>query len=79
VTTFSSHKLAIHRLMALITNEAIKWLDNRAEVESFRDRIDAVLTIERAVVVIGAFENKAEALGHESNLCWGLKIALGRR
>jgi hypothetical protein len=54
-------------------------LDNRAEVESFRDGIDAVLTIGRAVVVIGAFENKAEALGHESDLCWGLKIALGRR
>ncbi len=65
---FSSHKLAINRLIVLITNEAIKWLDNRVEVESFWDRIDVVLKIERAIVVINAFENKAEALGHESDL-----------
>jgi len=68
VITFSSYKFAIHRLIALITNEAIKWLDNSPEVESLWDGIDAVLAIGGAVVVIGAFENKAEALGHESDL-----------
>jgi hypothetical protein len=67
LTMFSSHKLAINRFIALITNEAIKWLDNHAEIESFWDGIDAVLAIRRAVVVIGAFENKTEALGHESD------------
>jgi hypothetical protein len=66
--TFSPHKLAINGLIALIMNEAIKWLDNRAEVESFWDGIDKVLASGRAVVVVGAFENKAEALGHESDL-----------
>ena len=58
VITFSSHRLAINRFIALITNEAIKWLDNRVEIESFWDRIDVVLAIGRAVVVICAFENK---------------------
>lgn len=56
---FSSHKLDIHGPIAPITNEAIKWLDNHMEVESFWDGIDAVLTVGRAVVVIGAFENKS--------------------
>jgi hypothetical protein len=68
VIAFSLHKLAINSLIAPITNEAIKWLDNRAEVESFWYGIDAVLAIGRAVVVIGTFENEAEALRHESHL-----------
>jgi hypothetical protein len=41
--------------MALITNDAIKWLDNHAEVELFSAGIDTVLAIKRAVVVIGTF------------------------
>jgi hypothetical protein len=41
--------------MALITNDAINWLDNHTEVESFWAGIDAVLAIKRAMVVIGTF------------------------
>jgi hypothetical protein len=63
-----SHKLTINQLIALITNEAIKWLDNRADIESIWDGIDAVLAIGRAVVIIGTFENKAEVLRYESDL-----------
>ena len=42
VIMLSSHELAINGLIVLITNKAIRWLDNRAEVESFWDGIDAV-------------------------------------
>jgi hypothetical protein len=66
--TFSPHKLSINGLIALITNEAVKGLNNCAKVEAFWDRIDAILALGRAVVVIRAFEDKAEALGNESDL-----------
>jgi hypothetical protein len=66
--TFSSHKLSINGLIALITNEAVKGLNNRAKVEALWDGIDAILALGRAVVVIRAFEDKAEALGNESDL-----------
>jgi|SRR5882757_1848207 hypothetical protein len=39
VITFSPHKLAAtNDLIALTTNEAIKWLDSHTEVESFLGR-----------------------------------------
>jgi hypothetical protein len=66
--TFPSHKLAVNRLVALITNEAVEGLNNRAEVEAFRDGIDAILALGRAVVVIRAFEDEAEAFGNKSDL-----------
>jgi hypothetical protein len=66
--TFPSHKLAIKRLVALITNEAIKRFDNRAKVEAFRYGIDAILALGGAVVIIRTFKDKAEALGNKSNL-----------
>ena len=43
--SFSSNELAINRLIALITDKAVKGLDNRAEVKAFRDGIDAILTL----------------------------------
>jgi hypothetical protein len=69
VITFSSLKLAINRLIALVTNEAVKGLDNRTKVEAFWDGINAILALGRAVVVICAFENKAETLGNEADRC----------
>jgi hypothetical protein len=66
--TFSSYKFAINRLIALITNEAVKGFNNRAKVEAFWDGVDAILALGRAVVVIRAFEDKAEALGNEADL-----------
>jgi hypothetical protein len=68
VIAFSSQKLAVNGLIALITNEAVKGLNNRAKVEAFWDGIDAILALRRAVVVIRAFEDKAEALGNEADL-----------
>ena len=66
--TFSLHKLSINGLIALITNEAVKGLNNCTKVEAFWDGIDAILAIRRAVIVIRAFEDKAEARGNESDL-----------
>jgi hypothetical protein len=66
--TFSSHELAINRLVALITNEPIKGLNDSAKVKAFWDGIDAILALGRAVVVVRAFEDKAEALGNKSDL-----------
>jgi hypothetical protein len=66
--TFPSHKLAIDRLVTLITNEAVKGFDNRAKVEAFRHGIDAILALRGAVVVIRTFKDKAEALGDKSDL-----------
>ena len=57
--TFPSHKLAVNRLVALITNEAVEALNNCAEVEAFRNRIDMILALGRAVVVIRAYRYKA--------------------
>jgi len=68
VITFPSHKLAINSLITLVTNEAVKWLDDCAKVEAFRYGIDAILALGRAIVVIRTFEDKAEALGNESDL-----------
>ena len=68
MTTFSLHKLSINGLIALITNEAVKGLNNCTKVEAFWDGIDAILAIRRAVIVIRAFEDKAEARGNESDL-----------
>ena len=56
--TFLSHKLAVNRLVALITNEALEGLNNCAEVEAFRNGIDAILALRRAVVVIQAYRYK---------------------
>ena len=66
--TFPPHKLSINGLIALITNEAVKGLNNGAKVEAFWDGIDAILALGRAVIIIRAFEDKAEALGNESDL-----------
>ena len=72
--TFPSHKLAVNRLVALITNEVVEGLNNRAEVEAFRNGINAILALRRAVVVIRAFEDEAEAFGNKSDLrCRGGK------
>ena len=57
--TFPSHKLAVNRLVALIMNEAVEGLNNRAEVEAFRNGIDAILALGRAVVVIRAYTYEA--------------------
>ena len=53
--TFLSHKLAINRLVALITNEAVEGLNDRAKVEAFQNGIDAILALGRAAVVIRAY------------------------
>ena len=66
--TFSPHKLSINGLIALITNEAVKGLNNCTKVEAFWDGIDAILAIRRAVIVMRAFEDKAEARRNESDL-----------
>jgi hypothetical protein len=68
VITFSSYILAIHSLIALITNEAIKRFDDSAKVKAFRDGVDATLALGRTIIVIGTFEDEAEALGDESDL-----------
>lgn len=51
----TSHKLAINRLIALITNEVVKGHNNRAEVEAFQDGIDTILALGRSVTVIRAY------------------------
>ena len=66
--TFSPHKLSINGLIALITNEAVKGLNNCTKVEAFWDGIDAILALRRAIIVIRAFEDKAEARGNELDL-----------
>ena len=68
VVTLPPYKLAVHRLVTLITNETVERLDNGAKVEAFRHGIDAVLAFGRAVIVVRAFENEAETLGDESDL-----------
>ena len=56
--TFPSHKLAVNRPVALIMNEAVEGLNNRAEVEAFWNGIDAILALGRVVVVIQAYRYK---------------------
>jgi hypothetical protein len=68
VIAFSPYKLAVHSLIALITNEAIQWLNNRTQVEAFWHGVDTTLALGRAVVVVRTLEDKAETLGDESNL-----------
>ena len=57
--TFPLHKLAVNRLIALIRNEAVEGLNNRAEIEAFQNGIDAILALGRAVVVIRAYRYEA--------------------
>ena len=68
MVTLSAYKLAVHRFITLITNETVKRLDDGPKVETFWHGIDAVLAFGRAIIVVCAFENEAEALRNESDL-----------
>ncbi len=66
---FPAQKLAVDDLVPLVAKEAVERLDDAAEVEALGHRLDAVLALGRAVVVVGALKNEAEALGDEADLC----------
>ena len=68
VVSLPSNIFAIELLITLIAKETIEGLDNGVEVQPFGDGVDAVLAFGRSVVVVGALEDEAHALRHESNI-----------
>ena len=69
VIPFPPYKFPLHHLVALIPDESVERLDDRPQVEALRYWLHPVLALRRAVVVVGALEDEAQALGHESHLC----------
>ena len=68
VVAFAADESTVDDLVALVSDEPVQGSDDRAEVEPFRDRLGAVLALGRPVVVVGALEDEAQALGHEPDL-----------
>ena len=68
VIPLSPHELSVNDLVSLVTNEAIERLDDRSQIEAFLDGVHPVLTLRRAVVIVCALEDEAQALGDEPHL-----------
>ena len=62
VIPFPPYKFPLHHLVALIPDESVERLDDRPQVEALRYWLHPVLALRRAVVVVGALEDEAQAL-----------------
>ena len=60
--------LAVDDLKDLISEESVERLDDGSQVETFGHWLDSVLTLGRAVVVIGTLEDEAHKFRHETDL-----------
>ena len=64
----SPNELSIDNFIALVSHEAVYGLDDMFQVHAFRDWVGSVLTLGTTIVVVGAFEDEAHALGHKANV-----------
>lgn len=63
-----AHKLAINDFVSLISHEPVKGLDDRLKIQALFDGFDPILTLRAPVIIIRAFEDKAQALRYESDV-----------
>ena len=68
MVAFPSNEFSINNFIALISHEAVYGLDDMGQVQSLWHWVGSVLTLGAAVVVVGAFEDEAHALGHKTNI-----------
>ena len=68
MVAFPPNELSINNFIALISHEAVYGLDDMGQVQTLRNWVGSVLTLGAAVVVVGAFEDEAHALGHKTNI-----------
>ena len=68
MVAFSSNEFSIDNLITLVSHEAVYRLDDMLQVDALRNWVGSALTLGAAVVVVGAFENEAHALGHKTNV-----------
>jgi hypothetical protein len=66
--SLSSHELAIHDFIALISYKPIEGLDDRLQIYTLGNRIRPVLTLRTSVVIIGTFKDEAQAFWCEANV-----------
>ena len=60
--------LAFIDLVALVTAVLVEGSDNLVQVGELLNGLHAGLALRRRIVVVGALEDEAEALGHEPHL-----------
>ena len=61
-------KDSVYDLVLLVPDEPVEWSDDRSQVETLWHRLYTVLTLWRAVVVICALEDEAQALWDKADL-----------
>ena len=68
VVAFSPNELAIDNFITLVAHEAVYGLDDMLQVQALWNWVGSVLALGAAIVVVGAFEDEAHALGHKTNI-----------
>ena len=68
MVTFPSYELSIHNFVALVSHETVERFDDMFQVNTLGNRIGPVLALRTTVVVVGALEDEAHALGHKTDV-----------
>jgi len=68
VVLFPSDKFTIQNLVTLVSYEIIQRFYDPIEINSFWDRIWTILTLRTAIIVVGTFEDEAQALWNKANV-----------
>jgi len=68
MVAFPPNEFSINNLIALISHEAVYGLDDMRQVKTLWNWVCSVLTLGATIVVVGAFEDEAHALGHKTNI-----------
>jgi hypothetical protein len=68
MVAFSPNELSINNFITLVSHEAIYGLDDMFQVQALRNWVGSVLALGTTIVVVGALEDEAHALGHKTNI-----------
>lgn len=68
MVTFPSYELSVNNFIALVSHEAVQRLDDMFQVQALGNWIGSVLTLGTTIVVVGALEDEAHALGHKTDV-----------
>jgi len=61
-------EFAIHYFISLIPNKPVQRLDDSMKVDALWDRINSTLTLGTPIVIVGALEYEAQALGDKAHI-----------
>ena len=68
VVAFSPDELSVNNFVTLVSHKAVYGLDDVCQVYTLRKWVGSVLTLGTTIVVVGALEDEAHALGHETDI-----------